>query len=459
MAKSIKRALFIFRRDLRVADNAALIAAAEASAEVVPCFIFDPRQLENNPYRSDFLLRFMFESLKELADQIAGQSGVLNFLYGEAENVLQDLLSTEEFEAVFINRDYSPFARKRDSAIEQVSKKLGTKFFSFDDALLNAPGTVVKDDGKPYTIYTPFMKRAKKISVANPRYLKIDNFSKRNLLQHKPNLVNDLMPNPEGSPALRGGRTDALERIKKISTRANYKEVRDFPAHAGTTGLSPHNKFGTCSVREVYHAVAKHFGPEHTLINELYWRDFFSHIAFHFPEVIGQAFQKRFQNVEWENDKKKFIAWCEGRTGFPIVDAGMRELNQTGIMHNRVRMIVASFLTKDLHIDWRWGEKYFAQKLVDYDVSVNNGNWQWAASTGCDAQPYFRIFNPWLQQEKFDPDCVYIKRWVEELRDLSSKEIHSLSTTSSSGIKYPSPIVDHKSAKEITIELYGAVGE
>ena len=240
----------------------------------------------------------------------------------------------------------------------------------------------------------------------------------------------------------------------------NYDEERNYPSLSATTGLSAYNKFGLCSVREFFYAVVDQFSEGHTLISELYWRDFFTHIGFHHPKVFGHCFHEKYEKLHWKNDESLFQCWCEGRTGFPIVDAGMRELNATGYMHNRVRMIVASFLCKDLHIDWRWGERYFAQKLIDYDPCVNNGNWQWAASTGCDAQPYFRIFNPWLQQKKFDKEALYIKKWIPNLNNLSSSSIHNLykeKARQKNSSDYPAPIVDHfvesKKAKEMFAAL------
>jgi deoxyribodipyrimidine photo-lyase len=243
--------------------------------------------------------------------------------------------------------------------------------------------------------------------------------------------------------------------LKKMSGFHDYGRQRDFPGVNGTTGLSAHVKFGTISAREFYHAVSDSLGQEHILINQLYWRDFFTQIGYHYPKVLGAAFQDKYARVAWSIDPADFTAWSEGRTGFPIVDAGMRELNATGFMHNRSRMITASFLVKDLHIDWRMGERYFAQKLVDYDPLVNNGNWQWAASTGCDAQPYFRIFNPWLQQVKFDPAAVYIKKWIPELRNFPAEAIHALGKHPSVSLDgYPRPMVDHHLAKEETKSLF-----
>jgi len=224
--------------------------------------------------------------------------------------------------------------------------------------------------------------------------------------------------------------------------------------------LSAHNRFGTCSIREVYHEILRSLGPAHTMISEIHWRDFFTYVMHHYPYSFSEEFNRKYQKIPWSKNKKAFAKWREGKTGFPIVDAGMRELNATGFMHNRVRMIVASFLTKDLHINWRWGEQYFASKLIDYDPSVNVGNWQWAASTGCDAQPWFRIFNPWLQQKKFDPDCIYIKRWIPELENISSKAIHRLDTKYPDiMLDYPKPMIDHKSESSHTKEVFKEISQ
>ncbi|MCM2325813.1 MAG: DNA photolyase family protein, partial [Candidatus Woesearchaeota archaeon] len=249
-----------------------------------------------------------------------------------------------------------------------------------------------------------------------------------------------------------GGRKEGLKILSSLGRFAGYSEDRNYPSRELTTKLSPHNKFGTLSIRETYYEITRQLGEFSVLLNELYWRDFFTHIGYFFPHVFGHAFKNKYDNIKWKDDELKFKAWCEGKTGFPIVDAGMRELNSTGFMHNRVRMITASFLIKDLHIDWRKGEKYFATKLIDYDPCVNNGNWQWAASTGCDAQPYFRIFNPWLQQERYDYECRYIKRWLPELKDIGYKSIHNIKNEPVKG--YVSPIIRHDIEKDIALEMY-----
>ena len=336
-----------------------------------------------------------------------------------------------------INRDYTPFSRRRDEALAAVCKQSGIVLHTLPDCLLNEPEQAVKNDKSPYKVFTAFYNNARQFPVAmpqtlvNPRFLSVDTGFTIDQL--------GVLPTEFTS---NGGRQQALAILGRLGDYTDYKNTRDFPALDTTSKLSAHLKFGTCSVREAYYALTEQLGSEHPLLRQLYWRDFFTHIAYHFSQVFGRAFLEKFADLHWDNNADYFQAWCEGKTGFPIVDAGMRELNATGFMHNRVRMIVASFLVKDLHIDWRWGERYFAQNLVDYDPCVNNGNWQWAASTGCDAQPYFRIFNPWLQQLKFDPDCRYIHHWLPELQAFTPKTLHQWDKQHSA-CNYPEPIIDH----------------
>lgn len=444
MKKTYALALHIFRRDLRLNDNAALIAALQAAERVIPCFIFDPRQIDKNDYKSEHCLQFMAHSLHELAENLQQRQGKLYYFYGIAEEVIAGLTETLPIDAVYFNRDYTPFSIERDRRIRQHCAKQNIAVHCYSDALLHEPEEIHKTNGEPYTVYTHFYNKAKTLEVAAPQ----TNHYKNYYVEETPSsngqqTLTKLLQKSKTNIALHGGRKEALSLLKKISTLANYAETRNYPALDSTTHLSAHNKFGTVSIREVYSTIVAVFGREHTLIKELYWRDFFTHIAFHYPRVLGEAFHPQYNHLIWRNDPQQFQCWCEGRTGFPIVDAGMRELNTTGYMHNRVRMIVASFLTKDLLIDWRWGEKYFAQQLIDYDPAVNNGNWQWSASTGCDAQPYFRIFNPWLQQQKFDPDGLYIKRWIPELARVPASLLHTYYQTQTPFNNYPHPIVDH----------------
>ncbi|HLP79030.1 MAG TPA: deoxyribodipyrimidine photo-lyase, partial [Acidobacteriota bacterium] len=408
------------------------------------------------PYKGDKLIQFMLESISDLQSQIASVGGVLNLSYGITHDVVGKLIEQEGIDAVFSNKDYTPFAKLRDAAIADVCKKHNVAFFTFDDSLLFAPGQICKDDGKPYTVFTPFYRRAMLQDVKLPQKFNLDAcaLSKKTFASHDGKLLKTLAPSKKYSLFVNGGRTQGFVALEKAKSLSHYDFDRDFPAIQKTTGLSAHNKFGTLSIREVHQQLSQTFGADAAIVKQLYWRDFLTHISIHFPHVYGHAFDTKYEHIAWIWDEKKFLAWCEGKTGFPIVDAGMRQLVSTGFMHNRVRMIVASFLTKDLHIDWRIGEKFFAQHLIDYDPAVNNGNWQWASSTGCDAQPYFRIFNPWLQQEKFDKDAVYIKQWITELKDLSSKEIHALHKTRPAHLSYPTQIVEHADAKETALMLF-----
>ena len=396
-------ALFIFRRDLRIDDNTGLQEAIRLSKQVIPCFIFDPRQIEPHPYQSKSGMMFMLQSIRDLQRQLQLVGGKLALFNELPEQVITQLVEQQPIKAVFINRDYTPFSRQRDEELATVCKKLGLALHILPDSLLSEPEDVIKKDKTPYKVFTAFYNNARQFPIALPEALRKPNFLSINFGFD----INQLVLAPI-EPAILGGRDQALKMLEKLRDCADYRTTRDFPALDATSKLSAHLKFGTCSIREVFYAITEQLGSEHPLLRQLYWRDFFTHIAYHFPRVFGRAFLEKFADLRWDNNHDYFQAWCDGKTGFPIVDAGMRELNTTGFMHNRVRMIVASFLVKDLHIDWRWGERYFAQHLVDYDPCVNNGSWQWAASIGCDAQPYFRIFNPWLQQLKFDHDCRYI---------------------------------------------------
>ncbi|MCH9612810.1 MAG: Deoxyribodipyrimidine photo-lyase [Chlamydiia bacterium] len=447
--------LFIFRRDLRLEDNTGLNYALKESKRVIPCFIFTPEQIEKNAYRSDGALQFLIESLEELDSELKKKGSKLYLFYGKPDEVVKRLIKEMKLDGVVFNRDYTPYSIKRDNAIERICKQQKIEFASFDDVLLVPPEESGKANGEPYTIFTPFFKTNSKHGVQNPKRIVRGSFYKGNIQSAKPHsLFNKLLP--QRYEQVKGGRKAAMKILANLKKFSAYHSMRDFPAKEGSTQFSPHLKFTTVSPREVYHAIRSKLGKSSELIRALYWRDFYTQIAYFYPEVFGHAFQKKFDKLPWENNRSKFKKWCEGNTGFPIIDAGMRELNETGLMHNRVRMIVASFLIKHLHIDWRWGEKYFAQTLIDYDPAVNNGNWQWVASTGCDAQPYFRIFNPWLQQKRFDPDCEYIKKWVPELNQLEPKVIHSWfkEDRPKNGVDYPRPMLVHETESKKALAAY-----
>ena len=439
MQKRYVKSLFIFRRDLRLFDNSGLNEALQQSEQVIAGFIFDPRQIESHPYQSRPGLQFMLESLVDLQQQFLQQGSKLNLFHAQPEVLIKQLRRQQGIDAVFVNRDYTPFSRQRDADLQQVCDEQELDFHSVADALLNEPEHTLKADGTAYQVFTAFYKRSRQHPVALPQPL-----ASGCLIgiegADQDGLIGRLTQSHQN--AMSGGRKAAMEKLDALASCVDYSQQRDFPVLSATSELSTYLKFGCCSIREAYYAVVESLGSEHPLLRQFYWRDFFTHIGFYFPQVFGHAFHQQYDAISWRNNQDEFQAWAQGRTGFPIVDAGMRELNQTGNMHNRVRMIVASFLVKDLHISWRWGERYFAQHLLDYDPCVNNGNWQWAASTGCDAQPYFRIFNPWLQQKKFDADCLYIKRWLPELRAYSPIVIHNW-YKKPLACDYPPPMLEH----------------
>ncbi len=414
------KSAFIFRRDLRTHDNTGLIKALKETGKVHPCFFFDPRQLQDNEYFSPKSYEFMKESLEELKEKIPE----LTFYKGQPHKHVSEL----NVDKIYVNKDYTPFSKKRDKKLRKACGENNVEFVQETDLLLTEPDEFTTNKGEPYKVFTYFYKKAKEKEISKPVENNYDNYVGGESVE---------IPNLGESFPFKAGRQAGLEKLQNLDVDYDRK---DYPAEDNTTRLSPHLKFGTLSVREVYHEVNE------SIRRQLFWRDFFTHVASHWPRVFGNNFNEKYDALEWSYDKEDFKKWCDGKTGFPIVDAGMRQLNKTGWMHNRVRMIVASFLTKDLHIDWRWGEKYFAQKLVDYDPCLNNGNWQWAASTGCDAQPYFRIFNPWSQQEKYDPEATYVKKWVEELQDVNPNVIHRLYEESVEN--YPTPMVNHKEESE-----------
>lgn len=448
------KTLFVFRRDLRLEDNTAFNEALRSGSSVTPVFFLD-EQLMDRWQGATRRLAFMAQSLAQLARELDARGGALVVRKGDPGELLSRMLDQGDFSRVYVNRDYTPFARRRDGELEKVCMSKGVAFHAVDDYVLNAPGSVLKADGEPYTVFTPYFRRAQQFQIAEPQRLANGELCGRyegriedhDLLASR--LDTDVV---SFEPGLVGAKR-ALERIANLGS---YGEDRDVPAMALTSQMSAHLRFGTCSPRRMAAVVSETLGPDHPLLRQLYWRDFYMQIAWYFPHVFGHAFRQQYDAIPWQEDEGEFRKWCEGKTGFPIVDAGMRELAATGYMHNRVRMIVASFLTKNLHISWKKGESFFAEHLVDYDPSVNNGNWQWGASTGCDAQPYFRVFNPWRQQQKFDKDCVYIKRWVPELSDIPAPLIHKLEKE---GDFYLPKMVDlRSSAEQIKLAFKEAAG-
>lgn len=456
MKKNYKKVLFIFRRDLRIQDNVGLRAATQKADSIIPCFIFDPIQVgDNNPFRSTNALQFMIESLQDLEQQLKAKKGKLYLFYGDTFKIITSLIKQENIEAIFVNRDYTPFSLKRDQALEKLCYKYNIAFEHYNDALLTEPEEILTQSGTPYSIFSAFYKKAVAKSMNKPETLKKGTFFTQNIKNSQSTTIyKQLLKKNNPTIHVHGGTDNANKLLRIIGKLKNYTQTHNIPSIA-TSNISAHLKFGTISIRHVYHTIQDKLGSNHPLLRQLYWRDFFTHVAYNSPFVFGQAYHKKYNKLAWNTSKADFKKWCTGTTGFPIVDAGIRQLNTTGFMHNRVRMIVASFLVKDLHINWQWGEKYFAQQLVDYDPAVNNGNWQWVASTGCDAQPYFRIFNPWLQQKKFDKECAYIKTWVTELKNVAPQTIHRWFKDESPSIAhYPRPMVDHEQVSKQAKAMY-----
>ncbi len=423
--------IFWFRRDLRLNDNAGLYHALRSGKPVLPIFIFDRNILDKLEDRTDKRIVFIHAALEEIQGEFTKMDSSLEVFHSTPIEAFQQLITRYKIEKVFTNHDYEPYAKERDSAIGNLLNKSGIGFHTYKDQVIFEKDEVLKDDGKPYTVFTPYSRKWK---------ASLDAFYYKSYPAEK-YLANFHRHQPLAIPSLTSigfKATKALFPSRELDEHLvrKYKEQRDYPAVAGTSRLSVHLRFGTVSIRQL---VQRSIGQSETFLNELIWRDFYHMILWHFPQVgKGKAFKPEYDAIEWRRDAGEFALWCKGQTGYPIVDAGMRELNETGFMHNRVRMIVASFLTKHLLLDWRLGEAYFAEKLLDFDLAANNGGWQWAAGSGCDAAPYFRIFNPYLQTQKFDPQLDYIKKWVPELNEFN----------------YPEPVVEHELARKRCLEVY-----
>lgn len=418
------------RRDLRLDDNSALYHALRNNKNVQPLFIFDTEILNKLEDKHDRRVDFIHKSLVKINNDLKELGSTLWVEYGKPLEVYKKLSTEHKIKVVYTNHDYEPYANERDQQVKNFLASKKIDFHSFKDQCIFEKDEVLKDDGKPYTIFTPYSRKWKQ--KLNDFYLSSYPCKKYNSNFNKQKAKEIISLQEIGFEE-----TDIKIEPPKPSKELiqHYKETRDFPSLAGTSRLSMHLRFGTISIRKL----AKWVRPlNEQYLNELIWRDFYMMILHHFPKVVETCFKKDYELVKWRNNEEEFKRWCEGNTGYPIVDAGMRELNTTGFMHNRVRMIVASFLTKHLLIDYKWGEAYFAQKLNDFDLSANNGGWQWAAGCGCDAAPYFRVFNPYEQTKKFDPDFKYIKKWVPEYAQLS----------------YSKPIVEHKFARERVLSVY-----
>ena len=456
--------LFIFRRDLRLNDNIGLYKASRLCNKLYTCFIFTPEQVTNkNKYKSNNAVLFMIDSLVELQRDIKTLGGELIVLFGKQEDIVPELIDNLNVSGVFFNRDYSPYAVDRDNRIKSVCDAKNIVCKSYNDYYLHEPGSILSEgSGNAYKKYTPFYNRALMLPVMPIQKMKLNNLVQVSKIVIKntislENAYNKFtVENPE--ILVKGGRQNGVFRLKTaLNTQNRYNDTRNC-FNKNTSHMSAYIKFGCISIREVYHGFANKYGKENQLIAELFWREFFAHILYAYPEVVGQSYQKKYRNLNWNNNKKQIELWKSGNTGFPLVDAAMREMNTTGYMHNRGRMLSASFLIKTLLVDWRIGEKYFAENLTDYDIASNNGNWQGISGTGVDMKPYFRDMNPWIQSSKFDPNAEYIKKWVPELKHVLAKDIHKWNEKYNDEdyktVKYKKPIVDYYKQKELMLSMY-----
>ena len=424
--------VFWFRRDLRIDDNVGLYHALKSGNKVLPIFIFDSEILEKLTSKKDARLEMIHAALGKLSDAMMENKCNVGMYHGKPKAVFEKLLEKHSVKKVFTNHDYEPYAKNRDEEIKNLLKKKGVAFETFKDQVIYEKSEITKDDGSPYRVYTPYSKKW----IIRMRADGIPNYESEYNLE---NLAPIMQPQLELKEL--GFEKTNKPYPKYVLNRAiigNYEATRDYPALDQTSRTGCHLRFGTLSIRKMVSDAA--MANNHTFLKELIWREFFMQILWHFPSTAKKSFKPKYERIEWLNNEDDFKKWCEGKTGYPLVDAGMRELNETGFMHNRVRMLTGSFLCKHLLIDWRWGEAYFAQKLLDYEQSSNVGNWQWVAGCGVDSSPYFRIFNPTQQMKKFDNKMRYIQKWVPEFQEPT----------------YPKPIIEHKFARERCLKTYKA---
>lgn len=425
-----KVSIFWFRRDLRLEDNHGLFHALQGGIRVMPLFIFDSHILSQLDDAFDPRVTFIYDEITNLKDKLESFGSSLLVKYGTPLEVFRQILDSYPIATVYANHDYEPYARERDKEVNVLLQSHDISFFTFKDQVIFEKGEVLKADGTPYTVFTPYSRKWKEMF----RHSGIASYPSENFKgSFIKTLPFDLIP--LGSVGFKRSSCIFPDRLIDENLITHYNRTRDFPFLNGTSRLGLHLRFGTISIRRLAGTASR---LNEVYLAELIWREFYMMILWHYPHVARSSFKPAYDRIPWKNDERQFQAWCDGRTGYPIVDAGMRELNQTGYMHNRLRMVTASFLAKHLLIDWRWGEAYFAKKLLDFELASNNGGWQWAAGTGCDAAPYFRVFNPDLQAGKFDPENIYISRWVPEYREKS----------------YPSRMVDHAQARKQAISVY-----
>ncbi len=465
------KALVWFRRDLRDFDHAALYHALKSSSQVYCVFIFDSEILNKLENKTDRRVEFIWESVRELKAALQKNGGDLIVRHGDARKLIPEIALQANIHAVYANRDYEPDAVARDAEVAKTLAEHNIEFHDFKDQVIFEKDEILSLSAKPYSVFTPYKNaHLKKLDDFYLKPYPVDSYI-HNLAQinrselmsleamgfARTNLAEMLLPT-----GMRGGK----QLLEDFEDRMyQYKDARNFPAVKGVSYLSVHLRFGTVSIRHLARQARNRMDiGSQTWLSELIWRDFYFQILHHNPQIAaGKAYKAEFENLPFPNNQTLFKAWCEGKTGYPLIDAAMRQINQTGFMHNRLRMVAASFLVKDLLIDWRWGERYFAENLIDFDLSANNGGWQWAASTGCDAQPWFRIFNPITQSEKFDPQGKFIRKYVTELSQCSDKEIHApwqipplrqQSIDIVIGKDYPAPVVDHATQRVLALNLY-----
>ena len=442
--------VYFFTRDLRIPDNKCLYSACKEATSIIPIFVFTPEQVSKNSYKSNNAIQFMIESLEDLNRELNNK---LNLFYGKYDKILEEIIKNENPDKIFMTKDYTPYAVRREESLKKVCEKYDIEASFHEDYCLYPPNKILTLSGNPYQKYTPYYRSALKITpdktvkVNLPKIKKINsNFS---FIEAKKLYVENQDLNR------RGGRKNGLKQMENLKNIKDYSDIRNELPHK-TTELSAYIKFGNVSIREVYWNVRKLYGVKSEIIAQLIWHDFYYQLGYNFPNIFGHALKPQYDKIKWSKNEKTLTAWKEGKTGYPIVDACMTQLNETGYMHNRGRLIVASFLVKTLLHDWREGEKYFAQKLEDYDPLVNNGNWQWVSSSGADSQPYFRIFNPWLQSKRFDTDGTYIKKYLPVLNDIPPKELHEWDKNYQKypSLKYPKPIVNYATAKDNVLSSY-----
>ncbi len=470
-----KKGLVWFRRDLRIHDHHALSEALQDCDEVYLCFVYDTTILEKLPRKDDHRLNFIQQSLVEMEKELQSKGGSILLRYGNPTKEIPALIREEEIDALYFNRDYEPSAKERDSKVTSACQEMGVEVHHYKDLVIFEKHEVLTQSGNVFKVFTPYSKKWLELFEENgrevPQYRM--NWSSLKSIQNSENALKKYWPAELGftecPPNRTGGANNGQKRLREFIDKKidHYKMARDYPAQEGTSQLSVYLRHGNISIREAVRAIENNTeqGPK-TWLNELMWRDFYQAILDEYPKVVSHPFRPEYEKIQWRGGKKEFQAWCDGQTGFPLIDAAMRGLKKTGEIHNRNRMIVASFLCKTLLVDWRKGEQHFADFLLDFDLAANNGGWQWAASTGTDAQPYFRIFNPMTQSEKFDSEGEFIRVWVPELKNYSNKKIHAPWTAKEDqqkewgaviGKDYPCPIVDYKENREAALEMYSVV--